>query len=131
MWRSKKFIIIGALIAVAVVASTAGAVLANEDETEDPAKFSAVSKLKAATGAFEEMGNLHVDLCDRYANNQLLNPLTEEPEENEEYVAHKLNIETSPTQYFSVRYEAVEAALDKAEETIKENSEKLGDLKAE
>ena len=35
MWKSKKFVIIGTLIAVAVLASTTGAVLAAEDETED------------------------------------------------------------------------------------------------
>ena len=39
MWRSKKFIVTALLIAVVLVGSIAGGVLANEDEEETPTTF--------------------------------------------------------------------------------------------
>ena len=61
MWRSKKFIIIGTLIAVAVVVSTTGAVLANEDEIENQPEAQYDALLERVCEIYEENTGVAID----------------------------------------------------------------------
>lgn len=64
MWRSKKFIIVGALIAVVLIGSTAGAVLANDDETETEPETQCNAMLERVCEIYEENTGVAIDADD-------------------------------------------------------------------
>lgn len=70
MWKSKKFIIVGALIAVVLIGSTAGAVLANDDEAETEADTQCNALLERVCEIYEENTGVAInaeDLQDAFA----------------------------------------------------------------
>jgi hypothetical protein len=64
MWRSKKFITIGALMAVVLIGSTAGAVLANDDEAEAGADTQCNALLERVCEIYEENTGVAIDADD-------------------------------------------------------------------
>jgi len=64
MWRSKKFIIVGALIAVVLIGGTAGAVLANDDETETQPEAQCDALLERVCEIYEDNTGVVIDADD-------------------------------------------------------------------
>jgi hypothetical protein len=99
----------------------------HRDQTRDTIDFLLIAArkaknakvVKALVDHFKERSEMQIDMCDRFINKQLMNPIKEKVEESESLAAHKRALlKGDPGEYFSVRFKDSDRVLEEIEKEL-------------